>query len=395
MSANDTADTPRATGGFLSWRRTPVAVNFDDLPTPVEVAQGHRPLIVDLSFWWLIKSLEFLLLFVFTGLVGSQIFNVLADSRASQSGWESTTYSVLFIIAVVPVTCIVLRIIAQFKRAQFSFTTDGVGLSKVGFFRRNVWWTPSSAYNAVQYRRESDYGSFWPIHIIELVNADPARTVPLYVQAGAEVPRERWKAYAMRLGLPALQKAGAEIVERIDGSTAPAIKDRISSDFPALADVPSNEIFVTQDEIDGEPATRIELTPRWWHCFRLLAVVTASLLSVALVGLFVFSSWAMAGWAMGANILFSILLVLAVNRRAILVSRKSLVVVDKTPLRNPTSRRFKLAELEDVGIRAQEWPAIRFLSVADSREQIVISQDLRDDALEWLRDYILAAATRA
>jgi len=107
-------------------------------------------------------------------------------------------------------------VVALYERRQVTFERDGVRVEGRSLAGPERWALPYGAYRGVLHREhvERRKNSTTTYQIIEMLHEDPGKTLPLSVEAAAEVPRDRWEGYARALGLPALERSGDELVGR-------------------------------------------------------------------------------------------------------------------------------------------------------------------------------------
>lgn len=370
--------------------------------TRAEVELGFLPATVDLSFKAIIQCSGLWTLALLGMVMSMALFNV------EFGDWTEIAYRLLLASgSVAAILGGLFTFFAYWQRRKMTF--DGLGVTVEGnwFLGRRKWSLPYSAFEGVLYREAHAANGMGggTIQIIELRHEDPGKTVPLLVEESNEAPRERWKNYARRLKLPALEQAGEEIVARSLGDLDKSIGDRVRAGAPSTAflagDEPPKGLISERAEIMGEAAKRIRLSVIRPTGTLLIGVVGADaiLAGGAAVALAVmdFEFWWIFALLAVANVvgIIPLYFVFGRQRREVLVSRTRILVEDIAMPRNQGPRTFRISEIEDIRIKPGKAGFGKVLSIAGKREQAEIGWGLSDQALAWLRDYLIAAAARA
>lgn len=372
--------------------------------TRADVDLSQLPATVDLSMKPVLKL----------ALIGALV--LMAPSLGSLfgrdfDGWDEKLLRYLMVtVAFLAAYLAGFLFFAFRKRRRITFDPFTVTVERMGLFGSQASTLPYSDFEGVLHRNVHKTILFSSVHlqVIELHHRNPEKTVPLYVQESTEAPREQWKAYAERLKLPALTDAGDDAEPRDMEETLQAIRDIVSAedDQPRTFDIaaPPKGLAIVPDTIDGDTAERVAITtgrtPK--AVYKMLA--TSPILLVAILLYFGdFDKWLTdPPWTMIGILVFFLLAPLIVwlidrsQKRGVVVSRTRLVVTDKAQAGAASRRMFRLREIEEVRIRksvAKGWGKV--LVIADRSEQAEFGLGLSDEALEWLRDYVLAAAARA
>lgn len=280
---------------------------------------------------------------------------------------------------------------------RITFDRSLVTMEKTAF---EILRTPYSDYEGVLYREVwSRFASPWPsrFQVIELYHRDPDRTVPLYVAQWGTAPRGRWKDYARRLGLPLLRMTGDGPVTLSLEELETTVQERAQSGaLRALAPEgpPPKSVSLYRGDFLTEPALRIKYPYfrfSWPEALAMLFAVVPYIVLFIVKVIDTSDSWweaAIMGGPLVCLIAGFLLYDVMTNELMIYVQPNSVSY----------TRRFgrnhawdHLNDIEEVALD----PSGRAVVVAGRSEQIEIGQGLSDEALEWLRDYILAAAARA
>lgn len=295
------------------------------------------------------------------------------------------------------------------KRRRITFDSFTVTVERMGIFGSRAWTLPYSDFDGVLHRDVTKTVLLATVRlkVIELYHRDPDKTVPLYVQESTEAPREKWKAYAERLKLPALTDSGDDAEPKSMEETLQAIRDIVSAkdDAPETFDIaaPPKGLAIVPDTIDGDTAEQVAITAgRMLKAVYIMLATSLILLITVFLYLGDFDKWfADPPWTLIGILVFFLLAPLIVwlidrsQKRGVVVSRTRLVVTDKGQASAAARRMFRLREIEEVRIKSLVKGSGKALVIADRSEQTEIGHGLSDESLEWLRDYILAAAARA
>lgn len=245
------------------------------------------------------------------------------------------------------------------------------------------------------------------LQVIELIHRDPHKSVPLYVQTTTAPERERWKAYAERFKLPALVEADANPADMVgDCAAVRAIEHgALAGANPADFRPPPDKLSVEPDTIDGDLARRVTVPPSGLSLIRITSII---LLLGGWPYVLLVPMWLWRGeivWPFPYEILLFLagvaalswcLLAIAcrIRKRAVVVGRNCLIVEDEAEKGTSRVRTFQFEVLEEVQVK-NPYNGERCLLIADHNRETEFGEGLSEEALTWLRDYILAAVARA
>ena len=384
-TASSTAPTVNST---RSWWWTRADVNFNALPVTVDIA-----------VWPFVKSAGIFALAVVLPAMGNSLFSGFSDN------WIAGLVGGLKAILIMTLAAaVILTVAALWCRRRITFYTHGVTVEWAGVFGMQSWALPYSAYDGVLYRQRTLH-THTTLQIIELYHEDPEKSVPLHVQDSSEAPREQWKAYARRLGLPAGILSGKEIVsqrpEDLDQTIGDWAREGAISAAPPPSPPPPG-LAASPDTLDGDAAERITVTASrpGLRTFGIVIVVGVAAMIWVLSYL---PSEATAGsiwwlWLFLAAMPFSLFFIFRSHfkkRRGVLVTADRLAIADETRPVDPIVFATPLRELEDIRLQPGGSGSRKVLFIANRGEQASFGDGLSVEALEWLRDYLIAAAARA
>lgn len=384
--------------------------------TRAEVDMDRLPVTVGLSVPAVLKATVTSRMFVIACYVG--LLPVLGgwtiDLLEARTPDTSIALHLLFVFPYIAVFFAVNLLSALWNRRWITFDASGVTVvQRAGLFGWQTWSLPYADYQGVLQRAAEARGVFVGarMQVIELQHRDPEKTVPLYVQARDDPPRAQWKAYAARLGVPALSMAGDD-EELTDLADIGAEVVAAARGLPAASSVfdpgaPPAGIEVDTAPGGGRPMRRVSVTrgatSPFFVGFLFILGIAFAIGGNAIMGISLgFQPWRVSfpdGSFFLAGIWFLAILTMALldrsKRRAVRFSGPDLFVADETQRRAKRLRTFRLAEIEDIRVKRPDLGFSNVLLIADGSQQIEFGQGLSRRALEWLRDDILAAVARA
>lgn len=371
-----------------------------------DVDLGRLPATVDLSMKPVLKlALTGTILFVSTAVIPLIVRNT--------DNWnEVLVWSLLAVGTFLAANLAGILFFAFRKRRRITFDSFKVTVERMGLFGSRSWSLPYTDYEGVLHREAQVSGIYasLKLQIIELYHRDPDKTVPLYVQEAAEAPREKWKAYAQRLKLPALTDQGDDAAPKSMEETLRAIRTIVSEDAAAAATAtafdiaaPPKGLVLLPDTIDGDAAERVAITKGRVFKFVYIMLLASPILLIATFLYFDrLEKWlADPPWSLIGLLVLGFVLPLYLwlsdrrKKRGVVVSRTRLLVDDMALPEDKRRRTFRLREIEEVRVKAPVQGIGKVLLVAGRSEQVEIGFGLSKEALNWLRDYIIAAVVRA
>lgn len=371
-----------------------------------------------------------------------------------QFGGFQTLIERVLPIAMAAVACLLaLRaVLGRSTRTSVRIADGRVAVQRRSLFGAREWTEPLREYQGVCWTRFAIHerrGENRPTrtryrHVLELAHADPRKCLPLVVhetgraniaatlalakkafaakneneaglraeaeqlgkQAGAEHLRDKWEALAARLGLPAIDaRDGVETrrdVEDLDKSVRQLAEEgKIDTRRDSVPPPPSLETEAIGSPSDPErPGVRIVIraahSPILIYIFGgvggLMAVSGIVSLQFGLtLGGLVFGALAVFLFWQGRN-----------NPRTLTLTDGEMRYEDP----NVQSRSFTLplAGIESIELRDRDTESANERTLKLQGKELLISSDqgeypagagLSDDALDWLRRYLLDAAAKA
>ena len=364
------------------WRWVRPRIDLNALPTRAAFAPPRLPMLLAVGFGciWMIISLPILV-------------------QMADIGSPALLFSLLF--PAIGLAFVITAGLQFFRQWSIRFDPKHLTVESRSLSGANTWTLPYRDFKGVLLKERTVRGKnrSTTFQIIELHHDDPAKCLPLFVDASTESPRTRWETYARRLDLPALEESKQGVSSRnpdeLDKSLRELVSEgKLSCDYDP-SQPPPRGLAVWQDGMDGEQVLHIGLTagriPVWSAGF--LCGIPLILL---IVGMTQPESWPM---AMVAAAFLALTLSLVVwdkrKRREIRVSRRELAVVDPWPWDRSSADRLPVDEIESLRIVRAPSNAGNELVVAGDTAQIRVGVGLSENALAWLKDYLTAAIATA
>lgn len=258
---------------------------------------------------------------------------------------------------------------------------------------------PLANYRGVQAR--SEYRSHrnsrgYVLQYLDLVHADPARTVPLLRAKQDVVPRAEWEAYAKTFDLPALQLDGDRVVQRDVADLDKSLKELAEEGKvvrPATTVGPppkSVNVAAGADQI----AITTFLSP-------IIPLIGGVFLFIAGVGPF---SGGMDAPPIVAMLIGGVMTVIGlclligffVGRVCILIRRDRIESFFKFPIVGRLHHQSMAHDdIEAVTVRHEKGNAVKSLVLEGDANTMTVVQGVSRKRLEWLRDYMTEAVITA
>lgn len=289
---------------------------------------------------------------------------------------------------------IVAGLVQIYRRQHVRFGDSGVEVWERNLTGLRYWMAPYSEYAGVLQRehtvRRKNHSTTY--QIIQLCHADPAYDLPLHVARGDVLPRDRWEAWAARLGLPALQLDD----ERITGRPADTLDDSLAEQLRAGHATAGIGIGPPPDALKiGEDGTGLLVELKRGR-LPLAGYVLFGALPVVFI---VVGALDPEGWpAMLIGLVFLAIIGLvawkdATSPRAIRLTRKSVENLDQWRWHNADVERLNTADVENVRIH-QSGKGGRVVVIESDRGTMHLGQGLSREDLAWLRNFLVAEIAR-
>lgn len=307
---------------------------------------------------------------------------------------ELLLVAIAAVFPLIGVGLIVAGLVQMYRRQHVRFGDSAVEVWERNLTGLRYWVAPYSEYAGVLQRehtvRRKNRSTIY--QIIQLCHDDPACDLPLHVARGDVPPRERWEAWAARLGLPALQFDD----DRITGRPADTLDDSFAEQLRAgnaTAGMgygpPPESVKVGEDasglRIDFK-TTRMALA--WYGVFALIPAVFIA------VGAFDPEGWpsmlvgivflGIIGWLAWKD---------STSPRAIRLTRDTVENLDEWRWHGGDVETLNAADVENLRIH-RSGKGGRVVVIESDRGTMHVGQGLPREDLTWLRDFLVAEIAR-
>jgi hypothetical protein len=288
-----------------------------------------------------------------------------------------------------------------FQKRRVTFHDLGVEVEQRGLFSARRWSALYSDFEGVLYkiRRSRGKNRATTYQIIELAHPEAGKTLPLYVATTPEVPRARWENYARLLDLPALEETGDGIAARDPDDLDKSVQELARENKLDLAydnlEAPPKGLAVRSTRLEGGEALEVAiLAPRLPLWLRVLLLVLP-VLSLVFGQNDRNGPWDIVLGLALVVLGFGLWLWDRRSPRSITLTRDELRVEDAWPWDKRSEKRLPLSAIESVTLRKARSNLGKELLIQSDRGYIALGVGLSDQALVWLRRYLLAAIVTA
>jgi hypothetical protein len=292
-------------------------------------------------------------------------------------------------------------LVQLYRRQSVTFGETGVEVCERLLTGPRRWSAQYGDYAGVLQREHivSTKNSSTTYQIIQLLHADPAYDLPLYVDRGDTSPRQRWEALAQRLRLSALHidddRIAARPAEALNASLAERVRAGHLTTGTALYDPPPASIKVSEDLSTG--AHDLVIAPRRGRVplagYGVFAVLPLAFLAMVFVnpGQWPFAAVAVAFLATIAWVRWKD----TASPRAIRLTSEAVENRDTWRLNTADAATLNYSEIEAVRIYRSAKIGSLVVAIESDRGTMHLGQGLSRAELVWLRDYLTARIAQA
>lgn len=284
------------------------------------------------------------------------------------------------------------------RKVSTTIYADKIEQSKKSIFGRKDWSEPIANFPGIVYRSEYHSGgknqSSYTLYIVELHHEDKKKRIKLYSSKSDHGVRQIWEDCCRQLNMPALQEDGgtmqARATEDLDKSVKElAAEGKIDVAFDPTAPTPPGIVL-----IPDQNTLRIELQasamPIW-----------GALIALAIPSIFIYI-----GFFGPAPIFFGIVgaIFMAIFGSAVLwnIFTREVIGLDqegihlfRTSKRGDSKRKTIPGDtVESVAVGSDGNNQQKTVRIQTDMQTHKVGAGLKDDALTWLRDCILAVLIR-
>jgi hypothetical protein len=308
---------------------------------------------------------------------------------------DPVIFAVALVFPVIGVGLVATGLVQMYRRQLVTFRESGVEVSERNLTGSRRWSASYSDYAGVLQREHtvSTRYSTTTYQIIQLLHADPAFDLPLYVARGGAFPRQRWEALAKRLRLPALQfdddRVTARPVKSLDDSLEEQIRAGRVTGGDGPYDPPPRAIRIKDDFSTGSEALLIELR-RGRLPLTGYALFAVFMLAFMVTGYGGPGQWPMVAFA--AGLLAAITWVRwkdSTSPRAIRLSHDAIESIDAWRWNTADAVTLGIAEIEGVRVHRSGTAGSLVVAIESDRGTMHLGQGLSRAELNWLRDFLI------
>ena len=365
---------------FRSWPLVRVDANLTFLPQTLDLSPPRSAAVILMLFglFW----------------IGIAIVS-LRDVTTPQTG----EFAILAAGALIGLSIIGWATTLLFRRHIAVLSDDGVEVTQRSLFGAKAWYEPYRAYKGVLRRKVvvRTKNSSRTYQVIELLHEDRDKCVPLFIRQTKEQPRSQWEGYAERLELPALEIEDGGLSARQHDELDKSLRERVADGAVSHAFDPDERppagLEVTRDHADSFTiAITAPRFPLWF--FGIFVVIGLGLIGASLLGGDDSVMMFLAGLLFGGFPLY-LLYRDRTTSRAIRLDRQRLTVED--PMRGKKRGTGSLAfdQIESITLRTEKGSIGSELVIAGDAGEIAIGSGLSREALDWLKNFLVAAIATA
>jgi hypothetical protein len=325
---------------------------------------------------------------------GAPVLGLLSELQAGRFGAETLLF---LIFPVIGVGLLLFGIHSLIWRRRIAFDGSAFTVAENGLRGTRQWREPLSAYQGVMRhsRRVRTRNSSYTLYMIDLVHPDSDRRINLYTDTSDSRLREKWEAFARRLGLPALEKGEGGMVRReagdLDKSVGELIDEgKVEIDYDTLSR-PAKGLAVAF-EGDIVVLTRTGPANAWWGS--LIAVLFPLIfigVAVYAPDMPVFMRYLFGGLGALFEVLFVIgVLVDLLSRQRLRVGPDCVRVNRAYSASESKGKRIDAGDIETVTVARKSSGSRPSLAVASDRESLNFGGGLPGASLEFAMNTVLA-----
>ncbi len=285
-------------------------------------------------------------------------------------------------------------------RKKIIFDESEITVDKKSIFGHKFWQEPLERYKGVLKRTEHHRssgrrggGASYTLYIIELCHDERTKRVRLFTSRSREGFRSRWKDYARRLELPAMEQEGGETITREVEDLDKSVRDMVAEGKLGI-DFDPTEAPPEGFEVKREGnALCLGLSNRHKSTLgaALMLIVPVAFIylgffltegrgnMLGLIGVFIFLL--LLGWLIWTT----------VARRTVLLYPEKIHIFYRTRWGDTKGKVYLSEAIEDVRVgSAAERHGRPALIIATGDNKEALCGGLSDEQLVWLRNCILA-----
>lgn len=284
-------------------------------------------------------------------------------------------------------------------RRTLNITRTQISFNERTPLGRRSWQEPLSAYKGIRhYTREiKSKNSSTTYQIVELAHQNPARAVPLFVQQGMKMPRQKIEDYASALDLSVIGGFGqaAREVEDLDKSIRElSAEGKFENRFDPNSPVPPALKITTSGRGEGAELKITILASRIPRALQFAMIV----IPVLFGGVASLGNNSLIPLGIGFAVLVVAILTIIHDKRTpriVRINRNSITGEAGIAGGTTIPKTILFGSVEEVYVRRDGNGRGQNIIVAGDHITLAIGAGLPAKSLEWLRGYIAAAILTA
>ena len=264
---------------------------------------------------------------------------------------------------------------------------------------QDVFVEPISNYIGVRYRgRIFKYGFFVKVQqVIELLNEDSSKTIPIYIGSNTKGIRQRWQKIAKDFNMPTVTRTadGYKILNYNDllkPIAALVQEGKIKNDFDSNLKKPN--IFALEENSNKKTLIINKMT-RESGAFLVASIVMmfSFLLFLFLLRIdFNFPNALLAKkvlLALNVIIIFVVPVIMILRRQGIILEQDKIQTIFKLPFVSLKTARFDKDEINAVDVVYREIENAYFVAITSKDKTVHLGKGCDAVSLKWLNNFII------
>ncbi len=366
------------------WRNVRVVADLSRLPVEINLKQSKFQ-----TFFLIIFGVVWLA--ITSGFLAPMIFGGGAS--------EPIIWVFIIIFPLIGLGLILGGLYQLTVRRTLNITRTRVSFGERTPLGRRNWQEPLSAYKGIRHytRVIKSKNSSTTYQIVELAHQNPARAVPLFVQPGMKMPRQKIEDYASALELSVMGGTGqaARHADDLDKSIRElSAEGKFENRFDPNSPIPPTLKILTSGSGEDAELKITILAPRIPRALQFAMII----IPVLFGGVASLGNNSLIPLGIGLVVLVAAILAILRDRRTpriVRINRNSItgeagLAGGKTP-----PKTIPFGSVEEVYVRRDANGRGQNIVVAGDHATIAIGAGLPAKSLEWLRGYIAAAILTA
>lgn len=278
-----------------------------------------------------------------------------------------------------------------------SFDGNMIKVVSKSLFGRKEWSEPLKSYEGVlarsEYRSGGKNSPSYTLYKVELIHPNKDHKLLIWQNLSEDGWRAKWEAYCRELKLPAMEKDGDSYVKRqvedLDKSISElAAEGKLKVNFDPASTPPKPLQVQSHDDGIEIAIKKGQVHPLFW------------LVMLILPGAFIYVGF-FAPSNDGFTIIFGIIGILVligmiagavweiISTRIVRLTAEEIHILRKSPFGDTKGKLISAQSIESVRIDKSQKNQMKCVLISTDHGQYEIGAMLKDNALEWIKGYIL------